>query len=434
MALTGMGELVWYRQGDRIRLGVWATSRVRAALTAEAADDQVQVSNLRLPWVGQEPRSRGLYRHPIRLWNNQTRVAGGPVFAILAGSRAGDPQFCGCRGDFRDLLQVARESHAFLYVLPAASVGPAEEWTGWVRLRFRRWRILPCPHPEAVYNRVPTRSMERTAAVVLAKQTLHQLHIPLFNPEYFNKLVMYQVVVDGGLGHYVPETMPLRSRRRLEDMIARHGAVYLKPAGGSIGHGIFRIDAAAGRYRMAVLKHGRCQAYDCHDLQAVWRLFTRERLQGGYVVQAAKSLIRWQGRPCDFRVLLQKAHQRWHVVGKGVRVAGPGSITTHVPNGGFIMDTATVLERAFGSRAGEVERDLDHMALECAEVIDAHYQYQLGEMSMDVGLDPAGRLWFLEANAKPMKFDEPDIRERSLAGVLRCLEELRQPQAVWMDE
>jgi hypothetical protein len=35
-------------------------------------------------------------------------------------------------------------------------------------------------------------------------------------------------------------------------------------------------------------------------------------------------------------------------------------------------------------------------------------------MSMDLGVDQEGGIWFFEANAKPMKFDEPDIRKRSL--------------------
>lgn len=38
----------------------------------------------------------------------------------------------------------------------------------------------------------------------------------------------------------------------------------------------------------------------------------------------------------------------------------------------------------------------------------------LGEMSMDLGVDENGGLWFFEANSRPMKFDEPAIRKLSL--------------------
>ena len=46
-------------------------------------------------------------------------------------------------------------------------------------------------------------------------------------------------------------------------------------------------------------------------------------------------LIRYQQRPCDFRILIQKDHQGiWQVTGIGVRVAGKNAISTHVPMGG----------------------------------------------------------------------------------------------------
>ncbi|UUZ93289.1 YheC/YheD family protein [Paenibacillus sp. P25] len=40
-------------------------------------------------------------------------------------------------------------------------------------------------------------------------------------------------------------------------------------------------------------------------------------------------------------------------------------------------------------------------------------------MSMDLGVDTNGDLWFFEANSKPMKFDEPPIRKKSLENLIR---------------
>ena len=39
-----------------------------------------------------------------------------------------------------------------------------------------------------------------------------------------------------------------------------------------------------------------------------------------------------------------------------------------------------------------------------------------GEMSMDLGIDCEGVLWFFEANSRPMKFDEPAIRKNHWSG------------------
>jgi hypothetical protein len=43
----------------------------------------------------------------------------------------------------------------------------------------------------------------------------------------------------------------------------------------------------------------------------------------------------------------------------------------------------------------------------------------LGEMSLDLGVDTAGQMWFFEANSRPMKFDEPDIRKKSLERIVQ---------------
>ncbi|MDT2258644.1 hypothetical protein P7H06_02360 [Paenibacillus larvae] len=58
-------------------------------------------------------------------------------------------------------------------------------------------------------------------------------------------------------------------------------------------------------------------------------------------------------------------------------------------------------------------------ALELAQQIEKASRQKLGEMSMDLGIDITGKIWFFEANSKPMKFDEPDIRKKSLERIIQ---------------
>lgn len=225
---------------------------------------------------------------------------------------------------------------------------------------------------------------------------------------------------------YLPETHLSLTKASLQQMLARNASVYLKPSGGSIGHGMLRIDTSDDGYHVSVLKNGETRGFQATDMEGVWDLVRTHRLSGPYVIQSAKELLRWQGRPCDFRVLLHKRKNSWTVVGIGVRVAGEGVITTHVPNGGSIVGAVDVLDGQFGTRATEVEQELRHSALVAALAIDRHYQGELGEMSMDMAIENSGRIWFLEANSKPMKFDEKPIRRKSLTGVIHHLEELER--------
>jgi hypothetical protein len=418
---SARGELVWIKRGSWVELVVLAPRLKEAA--ADAAEE-IAVSNLRVPLV-QSVRGRDvLFRHPVRLSSaNGTMWTAGPVYAILAGS--GNGTFVGNRSDFRDLTRTARSRRRFVYVLSASDVTDEAQWNGYVRVGPRRWICLPCPRPEAIYNRIPTRHLERQEDALRAKSVIQILNIPMFNPEYFDKAVIYHVVRAARLQEYLPETSESLSRAELWRMLRSSHSVYLKPSGGSIGHGVIRVEKNHSSYTLKVLKKSRCFTFHAADGPELWQLLRHHRLPGKYVVQSAVRLVEWQGRPCDVRVLLQKSGGQWGIVGKGVRVAGENTITTHVPNGGFILDVGQMLQTSFGPDHQRVEEAIDAMVIRCAEAIDRHYQGRLGEMSMDVGVDEDGRPWFFEANAKPMKFDEPDIRARSLRGVLRFLDELR---------
>lgn len=405
--------------------------RAGAAFTRKFAQHPqasgVRVANVEVPWVPRDVR-QFVYRHPIQIARQEDAWVGGPVFAILAGS--GNKIFHGNRGEYRDLLREGRRARTFVYVLPAASVNPADDlWRGYVRVGTGAWMGLPCPRPEAVYNRIPTRNLERTPTAERARALLNVLAIPMFNPSYFNKAEIYQVVANAPVRRFLPETAGL-SKLGLYNMIQVHRSVYLKPSGGSVGHGIMLVSQDPEGYRLSVMKSSSCRSFIASNYETLWKAVGQHKLPGRYVLQAAKPLITWQDRPCDFRVLLQKHDGEWQVVGVGVRVAGDGAITTHVPNGGHIAAADAVIDKWFGKGGDRVRRRLEETVLEMARVIDRHYTALLGEMSMDMGIDPQGNIWFFEANSKPMKFDEPEIHKRSLQGVLEHLNEIRARHAV----
>lgn len=127
------------------------------------------------------------------------------------------------------------------------------------------------------------------------------------------------------------------------------------------------------------------------------------------------------GRPFDLRVLLQKnGRGAWAVTGIGARLAGARSITTHVPRGGSIEDPSSMLEGTFGPEQAEVIlKNVSTTALLVARQIERASSSMLGEMSMDLGVDEEGGVWFFEANSRPMKFDEPAIRKLSLERIFQ---------------
>ncbi|WDL97308.1 YheC/YheD family endospore coat-associated protein [Alicyclobacillus sp. ALC3] len=422
MSNAANGELVWSRTGGQIRLGVHGGFALRRQSVGTGGALTVAVSNVQVPWWGAVPENV-VYRHPVELRKQGEQVVAGSVFAILAGSHR--KPFHGNRAEYRDLLRAARRERKFVYVLPAARVTEDTWWRGYVRIGTGKWIALPCPYPQAVYNRIPTRFLERLPVVGTARARFQSLGIPMFNPSYFNKAELYQAIAASRASRYLPDTVTSLDMARLRGLLSRHRGVYLKPSGGSVGHGMMLAERTVEGYRLSVMKGSVCQSYPSNRFEGLWADIMRQRLGGNYVLQAAVPLIEWNESPCDFRVLLQKHVGRWSVTGVGVRVAGKGVITTHVPNGGYIMAADPVIQKWFGTRSAMVERSLEEAAVELAHTVDRQYSGALGEMSIDIGIDRQGDIWFFEANAKPMKFDEPDIRQRALQGVLEHLEELR---------
>ena|GEM_PF-917648 len=430
MSNAGEGNLIWYRtdlHGD-IRMAVQVLS---AAIVRQlsARPSTIQLSNLSLPLVDKLPVANGnvVYRYPVGIQENDGEFFVDGVYGILTGAKGSD--FAGNRSDYRALIQTARAHRKLLYVLPVTSVCDDDKWTGYLRIGRRRWIALPCPQPEAVYNRITLRNLEKSHDAVLAREWMETKGIPLFNPTYFYKDEIYRIVASSPAARYLPETRLALTRLGLEDMLSRHPSVYLKPCGGSIGHGMLRVDREPLGYRVSVLKRGETRSFHSTTFGNAWKLVRLHRLSQPYVIQSGKPLLQWHGRPCDFRVLLQKSGASWHVVGIGVRVAGEGVITTHVPNGGSIVAMKDVLETHFFNRAAVVEQELREAVVEAAKAIDRHYGRRLGEMSMDMAVEDSGRIWFLEANSKPMKFDEPSIRKKALEGIVLHLQELQEERA-----
>lgn len=110
----------------------------------------------------------------------------------------------------------------------------------------------------------------------------------------------------------------------------------------------------------------------------------------------------------------------WSITGVGARLAGKGSITTHVPRGGSVEDPFKLLSSLFGPEdSTDLLNKVKSTAIQIARQIERASGLSHGEMSMDLGVDTLGTLWFFEANAKPMKFDEPEIRQKSLRRIFQ---------------
>lgn len=348
--------------------------------------------------------------------------AGRTVLAIL--TIEDDVQlFRGNRSNFVDIIRTGQSMGFIVYVLTVKNLLLTKSsLKGFVYNELEdAWQQRLLPFPDILYNRIPLREDEIQPAVK-RKIIACQKHprVTLFNPAFFNKWDLFEWLrLSKTTKPYIPTTRKLITVTGLGRMMQKHSYLYLKPESGKAGKGIMTIKVHAEKqlpYRLKIQENKKSATYNCSTIYKLWSRIQKQRGHEAYIAQQGIKLASFNERRFDLRALVQKNQRgQWDITGIGARIAGVSSITTHVPRGGMIEDPEKLLIHSFNEELGrKLLIKAKNTAVLIAKQIEQASGQLLGEMSMDLGVDSDGNMWFFEANSKPMKFDEPHIRKKSL--------------------
>lgn len=208
------------------------------------------------------------------------------------------------------------------------------------------------------------------------------------------------------LRRWLPPSALYRGEASLADWLARQdGAAFLKPSNGSQGRRVVAVvcDAASGSLSV----RGRNAANRPFRLAGLRRRDALRRLHrwiGGrtYVMQPLLALTGPDGEPFDVRLLAQRGGDgRWKATGAAVRCGACGGVTANLHGGGEARNAEAYLTAAFGrERSSALLAELHDAAFAVIRQLEQCYG-KFAELGLDFGVDRSGRLWFLEANAKP---------------------------------
>ncbi|MBY0123099.1 YheC/YheD family protein [Bacillus sp. S/N-304-OC-R1] len=279
------------------------------------------------------------------------------------------------------------------------------------------WKNFEIPFPNVVYDRLPNRKSERKAEQKNIKERLQSEYlIPWYNPGFFNKLDIYdRLIQDDRIAKFLPETLPFLSFSEIERMLSEYGHVYMKPIHGSLGLGIHQIlyEKSDSYYYCRYRNHqGENKLLKFNTLEGLMKqVFAGKRLNR-MLVQQGIHLLRIDQRPIDFRIHTNKNnHGEWVVTAIAAKVAGAGSVTTHVRSGGVIKTIAEVFPSEEEEK--QVTEKLSNAALLLSKALEENMEGIIGEIGFDLGIDRKGNVWLFEANSKPGRsiFKHPQMKE-----------------------
>lgn len=336
----------------------------------------------------------------------------GPFLGILINEdvQGNSKQKFGMMARFlEECAQACASKGVALIVFPPEGIHLSKRTVrGW-SYQGKKWELIEAPLPDTVYNRITSRRIERRQALQQKLSILRNIHqIPVFNETFLNKQQVHNLLTkDANMRPLLPETH-LYHPKRLRIMLNRHRIVYLKPTNGSLGQGIIRVTAVDGKWV--------CQYTEAAS--AVTRIFPRadeafrhlrQRVAGSrsrYLIQQGLNLVKWDGRPVDFRVLIQKNGKGiWSVTSTVARVANDQNIVSNLARGGTLRKAGEVLA-AVQAKNKPTLQQIRNKALSIVEAFERLSQGHYAELGVDLVLDQQGQLWLLELNSKPSKTDE----------------------------
>jgi hypothetical protein len=361
--------------------------------------------------------------------SNGREIQLGPLIGILAGPANNSAlPFGGRTGFIREFMQ-AGANKAYYIAFAASHVDwNREVVTGYFPDANGKWIRRTVPLPDVVYNRLPSRRAENSAAMSVFKTKFVNRKIPLFNWSFFDKYDIYRLL-DGEqeASKYVPESINNPKADEIRRMMEKHRFVYLKPDSGSLGIGIYRLTYIPNRgYFARFRRNGINMLIRFPRFDGLFKMLQRHNLKlQYYVLQQGVRLIELENCPIDFRFHLTKnGSNQWVASGIGAKKAGKGSVTTHVRSGGMLMMPEQVLKSVFGSRSDHVLENAKNVAIRLAEAIERNYPHTLGELGFDLGIDQNERVWMFEANAKPGRsiFKLPSLKAQGRTSLVNLFE------------
>lgn len=208
---------------------------------------------------------------------------------------------------------------------------------------------------------------------------------------------------------YLPHTVPY-SAAKLAQFLDQYRVVYVKPAIGSVGIGVARIERHGHEYHFIASQKRR--------------IVSRQRLMSlvgswvgnkRFLIQQGILLARYGGKTFDIRVSVQKNGDRqWTVSGMVAKVANQKNKLSNLSRGGQAVPLPEAMAASFTpDQQVQTMEKIRHAAVEIAKQYASHFP-SLADLGMDMGIDGAGNPYLIEVNVRDQRYSFYKAGEKAI--------------------
>jgi glutathione synthase/RimK-type ligase-like ATP-grasp enzyme len=258
------------------------------------------------------------------------------------------------------------------------------------------------PLPQVIHNRAI--HLRRKAQQKLAR--LHAKGIFIYNRHTrYSKWFIHRLLMqDERLRQYLPETK-LASSAAIRAMMRRHDSLIIKPANGSIGRGIMKLEKVGRAWRLTYPSRCKRRAWNSvtfrTHLPAILRRTIRKR---SYLVQQRIQLATYIERPFDLRVSVQRdGSGEWQVTGIVGKAAPARRFLTNVAQGGTVYTLEHLLHGHQALDPIAVRHNVSALALHIATHL-GNLLPNLADLGLDIGITDQGFPMFIECNCRDLRY------------------------------
>jgi glutathione synthase/RimK-type ligase-like ATP-grasp enzyme len=312
---------------------------------------------------------------------------------------------------------------AVFFFTPDELSAHADMLKGWQYTDGWEKRTFPVPH--VIYNRLTSRKLENKVNVqefLRHAKTKH--HTIVFNERYLNKTEVFDALRnENDLQIYLPESYLLKDFKMLKTMCGKYSNVFLKPITGSLGKGIIRIKRLGQSYICQFTNPNDTRKQSFSSFAQLASALSGKLKRRHYQIQQGLSLISVEGRPVDFRALVQRNESgEWHITSIVARIAGNQHFVSNLARGGSLSTVKNALARSDSASGTGGAAKLRRAAMMVAKGIETHIPGHFAELGVDLALDIHGQIWLIEVNSKPSKDNNAPITgERKIRPSVKML-------------